>query len=158
MTIYDFTVKDVNGNEFPLSIYKGKVLLVVNTAIECGFTPQYAGLEKLYRDYRAKGFEVLDFPCNQFGGQAPGADCDIDAFCISRYQTSFPRFTKIEVNGANQSPLYTFLKNETAGQGKDIAWNFTKFLIGKDGGVSARYEPDIKPIDIDPDIQNLLTV
>ena len=112
MSIYDFTVKDRKGNDVSLENFKGKVLLIVNTATGCGFTPQYEGLEKLYKEYHEKGFEILDFPCNQFGNQAPGSDDEIHEFCTLKYNTTFDQFAKIEVNGENESPLYTFLKNE----------------------------------------------
>ena len=111
MSIYDFTVKDRKGNDVSLENFKGKVLLIVNTATGCGFTPQYEGLEKLYKEYHEKGFEILDFPCNQFGNQAPGSDDEIHEFCTLKYNTTFDQFAKIEVNGANEIPLYTFLKN-----------------------------------------------
>ncbi len=142
MNIYDFTVKNNKGEDISLSDYKGKVLLVVNTATRCGLTPQYDGLEKLYEKYSEKGFEILDFPCNQFAFQAPGNDEKIDSFCKLKYDTKFPRFAKIKVNGSDEAPLYKYLKSQKEGR---IKWNFTKFLIGSDGEVKARFEPTQKP-------------
>lgn len=142
MSVYDFTVTDNKGNEVSLEAYRGKVLLIVNTATRCGFTPQYDGLEKLYETYAEKGFEILDFPCNQFAFQAPGSDEEINSFCTLRFNTKFPRFAKIKVNGREEAPLYTFLKSQASGR---IKWNFTKFLIGKDGNVAARFAPADKP-------------
>lgn len=157
MTIYDFKVKDAKGNEVELSNYKDKVLLVVNTATGCGFTPQYEGLEKLYRDYQKLGFEILDFPCNQFGHQAPGTNEEIQEFCQLKYQTSFKTFAKIDVNGENASPLYRFLKGEKGGIiGSAIKWNFTKFLVDKDGNVVDRFAPQKTPEDLRPAIEALL--
>lgn len=157
MTIYDFKVKDAKGNEVELSDYKDKVLLVVNTATGCGFTPQYEGLEKLYRDYQELGFEILDFPCNQFGHQAPGTNEEIQEFCQLKYQTSFKTFAKIDVNGENASPLYRFLKGEKGGIiGSAIKWNFTKFLVDKDGNVVDRFAPQKTPEDLRPAIEALL--
>lgn len=165
-TIYDFTVKGKTGEAISLSQYKGKVLLVVNTASRCGFTPQYKELEAMYERLHDQGFEILDFPCNQFGGQAPGTDQEITEFCQLNYQTKFPQFKKTEVNGANENPLYTWLKSQKGFAGfdpahpitkvlveilskadpdyekkTDIKWNFTKFLIDKEGKVVARFEP-----------------
>jgi glutathione peroxidase len=156
--IYDFTVKDVNGQDISLNLFKGKILLIVNTATKCGFTPQYAGLQKLYEDYQAKGFEILDFPCNQFANQAPGTENEINDFCTLNYNTTFPRFSKIEVNGKNESPLYGFLKEQQKGifGSKNIKWNFTKFLINKEGNVVKRYGPGKKPETIETDIRKLL--
>lgn len=157
MTIYDFKVKDAKGNEVELSDYKDKVLLVVNTATGCGFTPQYEGLEKLYRDYQELRFEILDFPCNQFGHQAPGTNEEIQEFCQLNYQTSFKTFAKIDVNGENASPLYRFLKGEKGGiVGSAIKWNFTKFLVDKDGNVVDRFAPQKTPEDLRPAIEALL--
>lgn len=137
MTIYDFTVKGKQGDDISLSDYKGKVLLVVNTATRCGFTPQYDGLQKLYDEYKESGFEILDFPCNQFKEQAPGTADEINQFCTLNYGTTFPRFQKIDVNGADESPLYTWLKEEKGSPlGKKIKWNFTKFLINAQGKLS----------------------
>lgn len=172
--VYDFTVKDRKGNDVSLSEYKGKVLLIVNTATKCGFTPQYGELEALYKDYKDKGLEIIDFPCNQFGEQAPGTAEEIHDFCTMNYGTQYPQFKKIDVNGPNELPLYTFLKAQKGFQGfdpehkigkiliemlskadpdyaskPDIKWNFTKFLIDKEGKVIDRFEPtfDIKIIE-----------
>lgn len=157
MNIYDFSVKTLNGNMLSLSEYKGKVLLIVNTATGCGFTPQYDGLQDLYEKYKSSGFEILDFPCNQFAGQAPGEDEEIHSFCTGRYGITFPQFSKIDVNGKNESPLYTFLKNEKKGIiGKSIKWNFTKFLVDKNGTVIERFAPTVTPEQIDEKIKGLL--
>ena len=157
MSVYDFSVKDRALNEVSLSEYKGKVLLIVNTATGCGFTPQYKGLEELYRKYKDKGFEILDFPCNQFFNQAPGSDEEINAFCTFKYDTTFPRFHKIEVNGANASPLYAYLTAQNKkGKTQKIKWNFTKFLISKSGEVIGRFEPITKPEKIDEYIKKAL--
>ena len=157
MSVYDFTVKDINGQEVSLSQYQGKVLLIVNTATRCGFTPQYQGLEALYEKYQAKGLEILDFPCNQFGGQAPEDEEGIKSFCQLNYQVSFPQFAKICVNGKDANPLYEYLKKEKSGLlGGAIKWNFTKFLIDKNGEVVARYAPTDKPEDLAAAIEKLL--
>jgi glutathione peroxidase len=158
MTIYDFTVKDLNGKNISLNSFKGKILLIVNTATGCGLTPQYAGLQKLYEGYQVKGFEILDFPCNQFANQSPGTESEINNFCTLKYNTTFPRFSKIEVNGKNESPLYGFLKEQRKGVfgSKNIKWNFTKFLINKEGNVVKRYGPNKKPETIETDIRKLL--
>jgi len=158
MTLYDFSVTDINGQEVSLNVFKGKVVLIVNTATDCGYTPQYTGLQKLYNDFQSKGFEILDFPCNQFGQQAPGTEEHINNFCVLKYNTTFSRFAKIEVNGQNESPLYTFLKTQKEGidGAKDIRWNFTKFLINKKGTVVQRYDSKITPETIEPDIKKLL--
>jgi len=157
MSIYDFTVKTAEGKDINLSEYKGKVLLIVNTATGCGLTPQYTGLQELYSTYAPHGFEVLDFPCNQFMNQAPGTDEEIEDFCNSRFGTTFPRFKKIEVNGANASPLYVWLKSQKGGTlGDGIKWNFTKFLVNKDGVVVKRYAPTTKPTTIGKDIAKLV--
>ncbi len=157
MAFYDFTVKDIAGNDVALSIFKGKVLLVVNTATGCGFTPQYEGLEKLYEKYNAEGFEILDFPCNQFGHQAPGTEEEIVSFCKTKYDVTFKQFAKIEVNGKNEEPLYTWLKEQKGGSfGKNIKWNFTKFLIDREGNVVERYAPATTPEKIGEDIAALL--
>ena len=157
MSIYDYTVKDRKGNDVPISIFKGKVLLIVNTATGCGFTPQYEGLEKLYKEYKDKGFEILDFPCNQFGNQAPGSDDEIHEFCTLKYNTTFDQFAKIDVNGENESPLYTFLKKEKGGlMGSKIKWNFTKFLVDRDGNVIARFAPTDTPEKIEESIKKLI--
>ena len=179
MSIYDFTVKKRREGELSLSELKGKVLLVVNTATGCGFTPQYEGLEKLYAKYKDKGFEVLDFPCNQFAGQAPGTDEEIHEFCTLKYKTTFDQLAKVEVNGENEEPLFTFLKaaipeDEIKGvknkmimksikaiststkKDGDVKWNFTKFLIGRDGVPVKRYSPTVAPADIEKDIEELI--
>jgi len=147
-SVYDFKVKDDAGKDVSLSDYKGKVLLIVNTATRCGFTPQYSELEALYEKYRSQGLEILDFPCNQFGQQAPGTIQEIHQFCTANFNVQFPQFDKIEVNGANEHPLYTWLKG-----GNDIKWNFTKFLVSRDGKILRRYEPRDKISGIEADIQ-----
>ncbi len=153
MSLYDIKVLDNKGQEVELSSYKGKVLLIVNTATGCGFTPQYEALEKIYEKYNKQGFEILDFPCNQFFGQAPGSDEQIHEFCTLKYNTKFPRFKKIDVNGKKESPLYTYLKSQIKGR---IGWNFTKFLVNKDGEVVARFKPTQKPEDFEDEIRKLL--
>ena len=166
-SIYDFKVKDMDGNEVSLSDYKGKVLLIVNTATECGFTPQYEDLQTIYDKFKDRGLVILDFPCNQFGGQAPGDISKIHEFCTSKYSTTFPQFDKVDVNGENASPLFTFLKSKQGFKGfgngeqakfmdemlkkqdpdyaskSDIKWNFTKFLVDSKGDVVARFEPTV---------------
>ena len=157
MTFYDYTVKGRAGEDVSLSTYKGKVLLVVNTATGCGFTPQYEGLQKLYDKHKDKGFEILDFPCNQFANQAPGTIEEIQSFCTLNYGTTFPRFAKIDVNGKNASELYKFLKKEKGGAlGSSIKWNFTKFLIDREGNVVKRFAPTDTPESIESDIAALL--
>ncbi len=157
MSIYDFTVKDTYGDDVSLADYKGKVLLIVNTASKCGFTPQFEGLEKLYTELSGKGFEILGFPCNQFANQDPGTNEEIRNFCLMNYGVSFPMFEKIDVNGDNAAPLYQYLKNEKGGiGGKNIKWNFTKFLVDKDGTVLKRYASAHTPEDIRDDIVKLL--
>ena len=156
-TIYDYKVKNINGEDVSLEKYKGKVLLIVNTATKCGFTPQYEALQELYETYKDRGFEILDFPCNQFGGQAPGTDSEIANFCTSRFGTTFDRFAKIDVNGENEASLYTFLKSSQGGVfGDKIKWNFTKFLVDKNGNVVERYASQKKPKNIAKDIEKLL--
>ena len=150
-SVYDFTVKDDGGKDVSLSVYKGKVLLIVNTATRCGFTPQYKDLEPLYQKYHAQGFEILDFPCNQFGQQAPGTIQEIHQFCTANFDIHFPQFDKIEVNGEKAHPLYTWLKAQAGGG--DIKWNFTKFLIGRDGQVIKRYESRDQVAAIEADMQ-----
>lgn len=165
-TVYQFTVKGRKGEQIPLAGYKGKVLLIVNTATQCGFTPQYDELEAMYERQKSKGFEVLDFPCNQFGGQAPGTEDEIHTFCVMKFKTAFPRFAKLDVNGENASPLFGYLTANAAFEGfpqdgklapilekmlgeadpdyakkPSIKWNFTKFLVGRDGRVIKRFEP-----------------
>lgn len=157
MGLYDYQVKNMDGNDISLSNYKGKALLIVNTATGCGFTPQYNGLQELYEKYRSKGFEILDFPCNQFGNQAPGSEEEIQEFCQLRYRITFSQFAKIDVNGENEEPLYTFLKTQQGGlMGPKIKWNFTKFLVNRKGEVVKRYAPATTPRSIEKDIQKLL--
>ena len=176
-SIYDFKVKDDAGKEVSLADYKGKVLLIVNTATRCGFTPQYKELEALYEKYAKEGFEILDFPCNQFGEQAPGSIQEIHQFCTANFDIHFLQFDKIEVNGANEHPLYTWLKAQKGFSGfdtndqrgkfmddmlrkrdadfdkkSDIKWNFTKFLVSRDGRVIKRYEPTDKMSDVETDV------
>ena len=177
--IYDIVVKDRKGNDVSLSDYKGKVLLIVNTATGCGFTPQYEGLENLYREYKDKGLEILDFPCDQFGHQAPGSDEEINEFCTARYDTTFPRFKKIEVNGDNKDSLWAYieekapykapkgLKNSmtmkslekfsgTSKNPSEIRWNFTKFLVDREGNVVNRFEPIVEPKDIEEEVKKYI--
>ncbi|MBR4759268.1 MAG: glutathione peroxidase [Lachnospiraceae bacterium] len=155
--IYDISVKNPKGEDVSMKDYAGKVLLIVNTATGCGFTPQYEGLERLYEKYKEQGLEILDFPCNQFGNQAPGTDDEIHSFCTLKYNTSFPRFKKIDVNGDNEDPLYTFLKAEKGGvMGSKIKWNFTKFLVDREGNVVARFAPTDTPDKIDARVAALL--
>jgi len=158
MTITDFTVKAANGTPASLEPYRGKVLLIVNTASKCGFTPQYEGLEALHRDYAARGFEVLGFPCNQFGGQEPGDAAEIANFCSLTYDVTFPVFAKVDVNGGEADPLFERLKSDAPGVlgSKAIKWNFTKFLVDREGNVVDRYAPTTKPADIRADIEKLL--
>jgi glutathione peroxidase len=157
-TVYDFTVNDIHGHPVKLDRYKGKVLLVVNTASECGFTPQYKGLEALYEKYRGKGLEVLGFPCNQFGGQEPGDEAAIAQFCEINYGVTFPMFAKIDVNGDKAAPIYRYLKSAKPGLlgTEAIKWNFTKFLIDRNGEVVARYAPNDTPESIAPTIEKAL--
>ena len=178
MSIYDYTVKDRKGNDVSMSNYKGKVLLIVNTATGCGFTPQYEGLEKLYEKYHEHGLEVLDFPCNQFGNQAPGNDDEIHKFCTFKYNTQFDQFKKIDVNGENQEPLWEYLKSQKGFEGfdlkgkilipivkkidpnyktsSDIKWNFTKFLVDREGNVVQRFESTVSPEKIEERIKELI--
>ncbi len=157
MSIYDYKVKDVVGEEISLSAYEGKVLLIVNTATGCGFTPQYDGLQDLYDKYAEQGLEILDFPCNQFGHQAPGSEEEIVDFCKLRYGVTFKQFAKVEVNGANEIPLYTYLKEQKGGvMGKNIKWNFTKFLVDRKGNVVGRFAPTVKPEEIEGKIKEVL--
>jgi glutathione peroxidase len=174
---HDFTATTADGNEVPLSDYAGKVLLIVNVASKCGLTPQYDGLESLYRDEAGRGLEILGFPCNQFKGQEPGTDEEIQEFCKTNYDVTFPVFSKIDVNGDDADPLYKYLREEAPGDwgpaygdfynrlsairaeadGTDeVKWNFTKFLIGRDGQVIKRYEPPVQPADIKADLENYL--
>ena len=147
MSIYNIAVTTLEGEQTNLGVYAGKVLLIVNVASKCGFTPQYAGLEKLYRQYRDKGLVVLGFPCNQFGGQEPGSASEIRQFCSTNYDVSFPMFARIDVNGPNEHPLYRYLKSRQSGMlgSKRIKWNFTKFLVSREGEVCKRYAPKDKP-------------
>ncbi|WP_375396298.1 glutathione peroxidase [uncultured Sphingomonas sp.] len=158
IAIADFTVRAADGGDIALSVYAGKVLLVVNVASRCGFTPQYEGLEALYRAYADRGFAILGFPCNQFGGQEPGSAEQIASFCSLTYDVTFPVFAKIDVNGAAADPLYAALKKQAPGLlgTEAIKWNFTKFLIGRDGTVVQRYAPLTKPATIAADIEKLL--
>ena len=156
-SLYDFSVLNQDNQETPLETYRGKVLLVVNTATGCGLTPQYQGLQELYDRYQEQGFEILDFPCNQFMGQAPGSAEEINAFCSLHYQTTFPRFAKIKVNGKEADPLYVWLKDQKSGPlGKRIEWNFAKFLIGRDGQVFERFSSKTDPQQIEEAIRKLL--
>ncbi|MBR3621087.1 MAG: glutathione peroxidase [Clostridia bacterium] len=178
--VYDFTVKDRTGNEISLSDYAGKVLLIVNTATGCGFTPHYEPLEEMYKEFRDKGFEILDFPCNQFANQAPGDADEIHQFCTLKFGTEFPQFQKIDVNGENAEPLFVYLATEKPFEGfgkglKNVAlnkftsannkkfgdkayikWNFTKFLIDREGNVVARFEPTFDMKDVKKAVENLL--
>src|SRR5271165_3974742 len=157
MALYDLTAKLSDGRNKKLSDYKGKVLLIVNTASKCGFTPQYEGLQSLYAKYKDQGFEVLGFPCDQFGHQEPGSDDEIKSFCQVNYGVSFPLFSKIEVNGDGAHPLYKFLKSEKGGLlGDAIKWNFTKFLVDKQGNVVERFAPTTTPEKIAADIEREL--
>ncbi len=181
-SIYDISVKDINGKDVQLSAYKGKVLLIVNVASKCGLTPQYEGLEALYQKYKDQGFEILAFPCNQFLGQEPGSNDEIQSFCSLTYNVTFPLFAKIDVNGESESPLYTYLKaqapftgypegaeqfaeqlnkiHQSTGSGFDqgdaIKWNFGKFLVSKDGKTIKRYEPMVTPDMMEKDIESFL--
>ena len=155
--IYDFSAKSLDGEELPLRRFEGKVLLIVNTASQCGFTPQYRALEALQRKFSSRGFAVLGFPCNQFGGQEPGDATEIMAFCSSKYDVTFPMFEKVDVNGANAHPLYNYLKGERSGLlGASIKWNFTKFLVDRAGNVVARHAPTTKPESLKKEIEALL--
>ncbi len=180
MNIYDFKVKARDGKEVFMGEFKGKVLLIVNTATGCGFTPQYEGLEKLYKKYHEKGLEILDFPCDQFGHQAPGTDDEIHEFCTAKYQTSFDQFAKLEVNGDKADPLWNYLKEQdlkeevngvknklamgavekiakaTGGEKGFIRWNFTKFLVDRDGTVVARFAPTTKPEEFEDEVKKLV--
>ncbi|MBR2784621.1 MAG: glutathione peroxidase [Clostridia bacterium] len=179
MNIYDIKITNRKDEEVEMSSFKGKVLLIVNTATGCGFTPQYKGLEELYQKYNAQGLEILDFPCNQFGNQAPGSDEEIHEFCTFKYKTSFDQFKKIDVNGENETELYKFLKSQIVDEkveglkGKmamkaiekisstckkegDIKWNFTKFLVDREGNVIARFAPTTDPLKIEDAIVGLL--
>ena len=155
-SIYDYSVKQIDGKEKMLTDYKGKVLLIVNTASKCGFTPQFEGLQKLYEKYSTKGFTVLGFPCNQFANQDPGTDDEIKSFCNLNYGVTFPVFSKIEVNGENEHPLYKFLKSKASGfLSKRIKWNFTKFLVDQNGKVIKRFNPATRPEQLEKYIEKL---
>ena len=153
-SVYEFKAKAIDGTEQPLAQYQGQVLLIVNVASECGFTPQYAGLEALYREHKAQGFAVLGFPCNQFGAQEPGSEAQIQKFCATNFKVTFPLFTKIDVNGPDAHPLFAYLKSSEPGMlgTEGIKWNFTKFLIGRDGQPVKRYAPATKPDAIGADV------
>lgn len=157
-SVYDFSARRIDGTEQPLSDYAGQVLLIVNVASQCGFTPQYAGLDALWRKYRDRGFAVLGFPCNQFGAQEPGSEADIANFCSTRYDVTFPMFAKIEVNGERAHPLYQHLKSAVPGVlgTEAIKWNFTKFLIDRHGRVVSRHAPTTAPADLEREIEALL--
>ena len=157
MTIYDFTVKNNKGEDVSMSQYKDKVLLIVNVASKCGYTKQYSGLQALYEKYKDKGFVILGFPCNQFANQEPGTDAEILSFCQVNFGVTFPLFKKIKVNGKDADPLYVYLKEQAKGAlGKSIKWNFTKFLIDRDGSVLDRYESKTTPEELDSVIAGLL--
>ena len=155
--IYDIKVKTQKEAEKKLSDYKGKVLLIVNTATGCGFTPQYKGLQELYEKYQKQGLEILDFPCNQFANQAPGNDDEIHSFCTGRFGITFPQFAKIHVNGEKESPLYTYLKSQQNGvMGSKIKWNFTKFLVDRNGNLVGRIAPNVTPEKLEEKVKELL--
>lgn len=158
MSIYSIQAKDIRGKEISLQDYKGKVLLIVNVASRCGFTPQYLGLEELYRKWKDKGLVILGFPCNQFGKQEPGTETEINEFCQKQYQVSFPLFSKIEVNGPHSHPLYQLLKTQAKGMlgSESVKWNFTKFLVDQNGNVVKRFAPIEKPESIEKSIRDLL--
>ena len=157
-TLYDITVDDIHGKPVKLSRYKGKVLLIVNTASKCGFTPQFKGLEALYGKLHGKGLEILGFPCNQFGAQEPGSEAEIEQFCELNYGVTFPMFAKVDVNGESASPLYKHLKSSKKGMlgSEGIKWNFTKFLVDREGNVVERYAPQTEPKALEADIGKLL--
>lgn len=156
--IYSIPVRDITRKETTLSPYKNKVLLVVNVASKCGYTPQYTGLESLYRKYKERGLEILAFPCNQFGSQEPGDEQEIQTFCKTNYDVSFPLFGKINVNGGETAPIYEFLKSSQPGilGTEAIKWNFTKFLVDRSGKVVARFAPSVKPEELEAEIEKLL--
>jgi len=157
-SLYNLTLTDIDNNDFPFEALKGKVLLIVNTASKCGFTPQYEGLENLYKKYKSQGLEVLGFPCDQFLHQEPGNEAEIKSFCSTEYAVSFPLFSKTHVNGADTTPLYRYLKKAAPGAlgSQSIKWNFTKFLVNQQGEVIKRYSPTSKPESIASDIEALL--
>jgi len=156
--IYDLTVDDIGCNPVPLTRYRGKVLLIVNTASKCGFTPQYKGLEALYQKLHGKGLEILGFPCNQFGAQEPGNEDEIASFCEVNYGVTFPLFAKVDVNGSHAAPLYRLLKKAKPGLlgSEAIKWNFTKFLVDREGNVVDRYAPNVEPASLATDVEKLL--
>ena len=179
MNIYDLKAKSGKGEEVNFEQYRGKILLIVNTATGCGFTPQYEGLENMYKKYHEKGLEILDFPCNQFGNQAPGSDDEIHEFCTLKYNTTFPQFAKVDVNGENESEVWKYLKSQKGFEGfpglkgkilipiakamdkdyknnSNIKWNFTKFLVDREGNVIERFEPTVEPKDIEKKVEELL--
>ncbi|MFH5881334.1 MAG: glutathione peroxidase [Candidatus Izemoplasmataceae bacterium] len=157
MSIYDYKVKDLKENDVSLNAYKGKVLLIVNTATQCGLTPQYTGLQALYEKYKDQGLEILDFPSNQFNNQAPGTSEEIHAVCTGRFGITFKQFAKIDVNGETEAPLYTYLKSQKRGRfGKNIKWNFAKFLVNKEGVIVHRFAPTTSPDKIDAYIKKIL--
>ena len=179
MSIYDYKVRNRDGKDISLSDFKDKVLIIVNTATGCGFTPQYEGLENLYKEYHEKGLEIIDIPCNQFGNQAPGTDDEIHQFCSLKYNTSFDQYSKVDVNGETELPLFTYLKGQikedtisgiknkiamkaiskiskTTKKDGDIKWNFTKFLVDREGNVVGRYSPTYKPEDMIDDINKII--
>lgn len=157
MAIYDYTVKDAQGKDVSMKDYEGKVLLIVNTATGCGFTPQYEGLQDLYEKYQDRGLEILDFPCNQFANQAPGTEEEIVDFCQSRYGVTFKMFKKIAVNGEYEEPLFTYLKEQKGGlMGSKIKWNFTKFLVDREGNVIERFAPTTAPEQLESEVIKLL--
>lgn len=159
MEFYDFQANKMNGQKISMSDYKGKVVLIVNTASKCGLTPQFEGLETLYKEYKDQGLEILGFPCNQFANQDKGSNQEIQEFCKLNYGVSFTMFEKIDVNGENAHPLYKYLKDKEKGfLSKEIKWNFTKFLIDRDGKVIKRYAPTLEPLKIKSDIENLLRI
>lgn len=157
-SIYQFEVNDIKGNTVPLSNFEGKTLLIVNTASKCGFTPQYKGLEALYEKHKDNGLVILGFPCNQFGKQEPGSNDEIAEFCDLTFKVSFPMFSKVDVNGVDADPLYNYLKEEATGMlgSKAIKWNFTKFLVNKEGKVIKRFAPKDKPESIEKEIESIL--
>jgi glutathione peroxidase len=157
-TIYDFSAPDITGQDVPIAAYRGQVMLIVNTASKCGFTPQYAGLERLYRDFKDRGFVLLGFPSNQFAGQEPGDAVEILSFCKLTYDVSFPMFAKVDVNGPHASPLFRWLKKEARGLlgTESVKWNFTKFLVGRHGEVVTRFAPTTKPEALRKAIEKLL--
>lgn len=156
MSVYEYSARSIDGRDTALSEFRGRALLIVNTASKCGLTPQYKDLQALYETYRERGLEVLGFPCNQFGGQEPGSEAEIRTFCDTNYQVSFPLFSKIEVNGPGTHPLYQYLKSATP-ETQDIEWNFAKFLVDRAGNVVRRYSPQTAPSSIAPDIEQALS-